>query len=46
MTSLADSEENTNKCKCKTETFTDKENKLVVTKGEREADRDKLRVWD
>ena len=26
--------------------LTDTENKLVVTKGEREGGRDKLKVWD
>ena len=37
---------NTNECICKAETDSDIENKLVVTKGEREGRRDKLGVWD
>ena len=36
----------TNEYICKTETDTDIENKLVVTKGEREGGRDKLEVWN
>ena len=37
---------NTNKCVCKTETLRDKENKLMVTKGERGGGRGKLDVGD
>ena len=37
---------NTNESIYKTETDSDKENKLLVTKGEREVGRDKLGVWD
>ena len=36
----------TNECVYKIETDSDIENKLLVTKGEREVGRDKLGVWD
>ena len=37
---------NTNGCTYKTNRFTDRENKLVDTKGEREVETDKLWVCD
>ena len=41
-----ESKDNINEYKYKRETDSDTENILMVTKGEREGRKDKLRVWD
>ena len=41
-----ESKNNTNEFTYKTNRFTDIENKLMVTKGEQEVERDRLGVWN